>query len=160
MIYIYLTYQSFSCVWRRNWVWRDYKIRYQCSGEDGPCLILIHGFGANRLFSMSHLILWRGVIRYCIFNLFRCFYFIFHSDHWRKNIPHLAKSHRVFAIDLIGYGYSEKPNPRDIGITPFYTFETWGSQINDFCAQIVKDDAFFICNSIGGTSTSTYSYDE
>ncbi|KMZ59898.1 Hydrolase, alpha/beta fold family protein [Zostera marina] len=106
-------------VFTRNWVWRNYKIRYQCSGEDGPCLILIHGFGAN-------------------------------SDHWRKNIPHLAKSHRVFAIDLIGYGYSEKPNPRDIGITPFYTFETWGSQINDFCAQIVKDDAFFICNSIGG----------
>nr|KAJ0225894.1 hypothetical protein LSAT_V11C100027280 [Lactuca sativa] len=72
------------------------------------------------------------------------------SDHWRKNIPVLAESNRVFSIDLIGYGYSDKPNPRDLGDTPFYTFETWGSQINDFCTEIVKDQAFFICNSIGG----------
>ena len=32
----------------------------------------------------------------------------------------------------------------------FYTFETWASQINDFCTDVVKDQAFFICNSIGG----------
>lgn len=30
------------------WNWRGYSIRYQCSGDDGPALILIHGFGANR----------------------------------------------------------------------------------------------------------------
>uniref|UniRef100_A0A7N0THL0 AB hydrolase-1 domain-containing protein n=1 Tax=Kalanchoe fedtschenkoi TaxID=63787 RepID=A0A7N0THL0_KALFE len=72
------------------------------------------------------------------------------SEHWRKNIPALARSHRVYAIDLIGYGYSDKPNPREFGDTSFYTFETWASQINDFCSQVVKDGAFFICNSIGG----------
>lgn len=72
------------------------------------------------------------------------------SDHWRKNIPVLAKSHRVYSIDLIGYGYSDKPNPRDFGDQPFYTFETWGAQLNDFCTEVVKDQAFFICNSIGG----------
>ncbi|GJT25665.1 pheophytinase, chloroplastic [Tanacetum coccineum] len=72
------------------------------------------------------------------------------SDHWRKNIPVLAESHRVFSIDLIGYGYSDKPNPRELGDNPFYTFETWGSQLNDFCREVVKDEAFFICNSIGG----------
>nr|GFA33207.1 pheophytinase, chloroplastic isoform X2 [Tanacetum cinerariifolium] len=71
-------------------------------------------------------------------------------DHWRKNIPVLAESHRVFSIDLIGYGYSDKPNPRELGDSPFYTFETWGSQLNDFCREVVKDEAFFICNSIGG----------
>ncbi|KVI00255.1 Alpha/beta hydrolase fold-1 [Cynara cardunculus var. scolymus] len=38
------------------------------------------------------------------------------SDHWRKNIPVLAESHRVFSIDLIGYGYSDKPNPRLVGL--------------------------------------------
>ncbi|XP_058073793.1 uncharacterized protein LOC131222654 isoform X2 [Magnolia sinica] len=38
------------------------------------------------------------------------------SDHWRKNIPFLAKSHRVYSIDLIGYGYSDKPNPRVVGL--------------------------------------------
>ena len=34
------------------------------------------------------------------------------SDHWRKNIPVLGQSCRVFAIDLLGYGYSDKPDPR------------------------------------------------
>ncbi|XP_021816692.1 uncharacterized protein LOC110759001 isoform X2 [Prunus avium] len=72
------------------------------------------------------------------------------SDHWRKNIPVLAKSHRVYSIDLIGYGYSDKPNPRQFGESSFYTFETWGTQLNDFCIDVVKDEAFFICNSIGG----------
>ncbi|KAG8369553.1 hypothetical protein BUALT_Bualt14G0025400 [Buddleja alternifolia] len=72
------------------------------------------------------------------------------SDHWRKNLPVLAESHRVYAIDLIGYGYSDKPNPENLQLKSFYTFETWASQLNDFCTEIVKDDAFFVCNSIGG----------
>ncbi|KAJ4882438.1 alpha/beta-Hydrolases superfamily protein [Raphanus sativus] len=72
------------------------------------------------------------------------------SDHWRKNTPILGKSYRVYSIDLIGYGYSDKPNPREFGGKPFYTFETWGDQLNDFCLDVVKDEAFFICNSIGG----------
>ncbi|KAF0905887.1 hypothetical protein E2562_008915 [Oryza meyeriana var. granulata] len=71
------------------------------------------------------------------------------SDHWRKNIPVLAMNNRVYAIDLIGYGYSDKPNPRELGES-FYTFETWGEQLNTFCSEVVKSKAFFICNSIGG----------
>jgi pimeloyl-ACP methyl ester carboxylesterase len=77
------------------------------------------------------------------------------SDHWRKNIPALAKSHRVYSIDLIGYGYSDKPNPRQIGDEPFYTFDTWAAQLNEFCVDVVKDKAFFICNSIGGKFISS-----
>uniref|UniRef100_M0ZZX5 Hydrolase, alpha/beta fold family protein n=1 Tax=Solanum tuberosum TaxID=4113 RepID=M0ZZX5_SOLTU len=73
-----------------------------------------------------------------------------YSDHWRKNLPVLAQSHRVFSIDLIGYGYSDKPNPRELGVDNFYSFETWGSQLNDFCKDVIGDKAFFICNSIGG----------
>lgn len=34
------------------------------------------------------------------------------SDHWRKNTPVLGQSHRAFSIDLLGYGYSDKPDPR------------------------------------------------
>ncbi|XP_022153859.1 uncharacterized hydrolase YugF isoform X2 [Momordica charantia] len=102
----------------RIWKWKGYSIRYQCSGDDGPALVLIHGFGAN-------------------------------SDHWRKNISALAESHRVYALDLIGYGYSDKPNPDVVGES-FYTFETWAAQLNDFCVDVVQDEAFFICNSIGG----------
>ena len=79
------------------------------------------------------------------------------SDHWRKNISYLAKTSTVYSIDLIGYGYSEKPNPREFKVNSFYTFETWADQLNDFCVDVVKDEAFFICNSIGGNSHQYFS---
>ena len=34
------------------------------------------------------------------------------ADHWRRNMPALAEAgFRVYAIDLLGYGYSSKPPP-------------------------------------------------
>ena len=33
-------------------------------------------------------------------------------DHWRQNLPVLGESTRAFAIDLLGYGRSDKPDPR------------------------------------------------
>ncbi|NJN60183.1 MAG: alpha/beta fold hydrolase [Coleofasciculaceae cyanobacterium RL_1_1] len=68
------------------------------------------------------------------------------SGHWRKNIPTWARSFRVFAIDLIGFGTSHKPTP---GIGIDYTFETWGSLLADFCRDIIGEPAFFVANSIG-----------
>ena len=68
------------------------------------------------------------------------------SIHWRKNIPDLAKTCHVYAIDLIGYGKSDKPTPRQL---IDYTFETWGQQVLDFCEQVVGQPAFLIGNSIG-----------
>lgn len=68
------------------------------------------------------------------------------SDHWRKNLPELAQHHRVYAIDLIGFGRSVKPFP---GQPLSYTFETWGQQIADFCREIVGEPAFLVGNSIG-----------
>ncbi len=68
------------------------------------------------------------------------------SAHWRKNLPDLGQSHRVFAIDLLGFGLSDKPTP-DL---PFsYTFETWGQLVIDFCREVVGEAAFFVGNSIG-----------
>ena len=68
------------------------------------------------------------------------------SIHWRKNIPELAQTCQVYAIDLIGYGKSDKPLP---GKPIDYTFETWGQQVLDFCEQVVGRPAFLIGNSIG-----------
>ncbi len=68
------------------------------------------------------------------------------SIHWRKNIPDLAKTCRVYAIDLLGYGKSAKPTP---GSPLSYTFETWGQQVVDFCQQVVGSPAFLVGNSIG-----------
>ena len=56
----------------------------------------------------------------------------------------------MYSIDLVGYGYSDKPNPSQLGDSLFYTFEAWATQLNEFCKDVVKGKAFFICNSIGG----------
>ena len=66
--------------------------------------------------------------------------------HWRKNIPVLATQFRVYAIDLIGFGGSAKPQP---GTEIDYTFETWGQQIADFCREVVGTPVFLVGNSIG-----------
>ncbi|QLE54927.1 alpha/beta fold hydrolase [Nostoc sp. TCL26-01] len=68
------------------------------------------------------------------------------SWHWRKNISVLANNFRVYAIDLIGFGGSAKPEP-NTEIT--YTLETWGQQVADFCREIVREPAFLVGNSIG-----------
>lgn len=41
------------------------------------------------------------------------------SDHWRKNISELGQTCRAYAIDLLGYGYSDKPDPRSPPPLPF-----------------------------------------
>ncbi len=68
------------------------------------------------------------------------------SDHWRKNLPELALNHRVYAIDLIGFGHSAKPKPSE---EIEYCFETWAQQILDFCREVIGDATFLVGNSIG-----------
>ncbi|WP_013322040.1 alpha/beta fold hydrolase [Gloeothece verrucosa] len=79
----------------------------------GQPLLLIHGFGAS-------------------------------IGHWRKNIPVLAeKGYRVFALDLLGFGNSDKPVLN-------YTLELWQAQIRDFWAAHIQKPTVFVGNSIGG----------
>lgn len=68
------------------------------------------------------------------------------SDHWRKNISVLGETHRVYAIDLIGFGKSVKPPP---GEPVPYTFETWGQLVIDFCRDVIGAPTFLVGNSIG-----------
>jgi pimeloyl-ACP methyl ester carboxylesterase len=99
----------------QTWTWRGFPVCYQAEGQQGPAVVLIHGFGAS----------W---------------------GHWRKTIPDLAQTCRVYAIDLIGFGQSAKPTP---GQALDYTFETWGQQIADFCQEVVGGPAVLVGNSIG-----------
>uniref|UniRef100_UPI0025B2DEE1 alpha/beta fold hydrolase n=1 Tax=Trichocoleus desertorum TaxID=1481672 RepID=UPI0025B2DEE1 len=71
--------------------------------------------------------------------------------HWRKNIPALATTCRVYALDLIGFGASAKPKPGPLepGEQIEYTMETWGQQVADFCQEVVGGPAFLVGNSIG-----------
>ncbi|EFJ52272.1 hypothetical protein VOLCADRAFT_55777, partial [Volvox carteri f. nagariensis] len=72
------------------------------------------------------------------------------ADHWRKNTPSLGARHRAFAIDLLGYGFSDKPNPRSAPPNSLYCFDNWGEQLTDFIQQKVGEPAFVVCNSVGG----------
>jgi pimeloyl-ACP methyl ester carboxylesterase len=78
----------------------------------GRPLVLVHGFGAS-------------------------------IGHWRKNIPALAASgYQVFAIDLLGFGGSDKP-PLN------YTVDVWVELLKDFWTANIQEPAVFIGNSIG-----------
>ncbi|KAF4376394.1 hypothetical protein G4B88_000082 [Cannabis sativa] len=63
--------------------------------------------------------------------------------HWRRNIRTLAQNHTVYAIDLLGFGASDKPE----GFP--YTMETWAQLILDFLDEIVKKPTVLVGNSVG-----------
>lgn len=63
--------------------------------------------------------------------------------HWRYNIPELAKRHKVYAIDLLGFGWSDKAIIE-------YDALVWRDQVVDFLKDIVKERAVLVGNSLGG----------
>lgn len=78
----------------------------------GRPLVLIHGFGAS-------------------------------IGHWRKNISVLAAGgYRVFAVDLLGFGGSDKPSLD-------YTLELWQELLKDFFHAHIQEPTVFVGNSIG-----------
>lgn len=101
-----------------NWNWRGFNITYQRSGTTNT--------------DAPAIVLVHG--------------FGASWGHWRKNLPVLGQNYRCYAIDLIGFGGSAKPTPKE---RISYTFETWGQQVADFCREIVGSPAFLIGNSIG-----------
>jgi pimeloyl-ACP methyl ester carboxylesterase len=79
---------------------------------EGQPLLLLHGFGATHA-------------------------------HWRKNIPALAaQGYRVYAIDLLGFGASEKP-------ALDYSLELWQEIIHDFWQDQIQQPMVVVGNSIG-----------
>ena len=60
-----------------------------------------------------------------------------------------------YAIDLIGFGESSKPNSQisyemKNSKSFNYCFDNWSQQVNDFCQEIVKKPVLLVGNSIGG----------
>ncbi|KAM7529695.1 hypothetical protein LguiB_033105 [Lonicera macranthoides] len=63
--------------------------------------------------------------------------------HWRYNIPELAKRYKVYAVDLLGFGWSEKALVE-------YDALVWRDQVADFLKEIVKEPTILVGNSLGG----------
>lgn len=73
------------------------------------------------------------------------------ADHFRHTLSALGREGcRVWAVDLLGFGFSDKPDPRTRTPCSIYNFETWARQLRDFQAAFVGEPCFFICNSVGG----------
>nr|GMD05364.1 pheophytinase, chloroplastic [Ipomoea batatas] len=63
--------------------------------------------------------------------------------HWRRNIAVLAKDYTVYAIDLLGFGASDKPP----GYA--YSMEKWAMLILDFLSEVVQMPTVLVGNSVG-----------
>lgn len=104
---------------------QTYKINYRVEGEKGKSpILLVHGFGAN-------------------------------VNHFRYQFPALVDAgYRVYAMDLLGFGASEKPlNAAEVG----FSIEFFTQQILDFLSYIQTKDGYdraipwiLAGNSIGG----------
>jgi pimeloyl-ACP methyl ester carboxylesterase len=96
--------------------WKHGRVFYKASGPEhsGPPLVFIHGVGAGASSFM-----------------------------WRKNFDDLARDFRVYAIDLLGFGFSDKPAAAS------YSADLYVDLITDFIREVSGYPANIIASSLG-----------
>lgn len=87
------------------------------------------------------------------------------SAHWRHNLPALGEHFSTFAVDLLGFGCSDKPRSllkgeAESGEVVGYGFDLWAEQVADFAAWVLASASAdpstpapslqLVGNSIGG----------
>src|SRR5215213_8393621 len=95
----------------RRYRWKGWDLAYSVAGEGEP-LLLVHGVYAGAS-----------------------------SFEFRKNFRELSKSFRVYALDLLGCGLSERPERR-------YGPEDVASQVEDFVREEIGGQAHLIASSL------------
>ncbi|NJL82203.1 MAG: alpha/beta fold hydrolase [Chloroflexaceae bacterium] len=99
----------------RDWVWRGWQTRYTYLGPAaGP--------------DGAPLLLLHG--------------FGAAIEHWRQNLPVLGQTHRVYALDLLGFGGSRKAATN-------YSVGLWVDQVWDFWETFIGEPVVLVGNSIG-----------
>jgi pimeloyl-ACP methyl ester carboxylesterase len=101
---------------QRDWMWRGWRIRYTYIRPQQATA------------DLPPLILLHG--------------FGASIGHWRHNLSELAQHRPVYALDLLGFGASEK------AITT-YDVQLWRSQIYDFWRSLIRRPVVLVGNSIG-----------
>lgn len=69
------------------------------------------------------------------------------AGHFAKLIPYFTDHYRVYAIDLLGFGDSDKPSDANYGP------ELWADLICDFAKEFAREGAVLIGNSIGSLTS-------
>lgn len=102
---------------QRDWVWRGWRTRYTyIRSKQEP--------GTNAPVMMLH-----G--------------FGASIGHWRHNLPVLSDRHTVYALDMLGFGASQKAGGID------YKVSLWVDQVYDFWRTFVGVPMVLVGNSIG-----------
>ena len=96
---------------RRRYRWKGWDLAYSVAGEGEP-LLLVHGIYAGAS-----------------------------SFEFRKNFRELSKNFRVYALDLLGCGMSERPARR-------YGPEDVISQVEDFVREEIGGQAHLVASSL------------
>lgn len=105
--------QPFGC--QRDWVWRGWRIRYtylRSQAEQATPPVLLLHGFGSSL------------------------------NQWRSNLEPWQASHKVYALDLLGFGASEK------AAVPYST-DLWVAQVYDFWRTWIRQPLFLIGHSLG-----------
>ena len=94
-------------------LWRGHRIAYTRHGEGTPVL-LVHGIYAGAS-----------------------------SFEWRHTIPALAEQHSVFAVDLLGFGRSDRPSVS-------YTPGLYQALLGEVVARVVRESCGVVASSLSG----------
>lgn len=105
---------------QRDWVWRGWQIRYTFIRP------------VNHHQTATPLILLHG--------------FGASIGHWRHNLEVLGKHHTVYALDMLGFGGSEK-------VPANYSVNLWVEQLYDFWQTFIHHPVILIGNSLGSLVT-------
>src|SRR5438874_1693227 len=107
----------------RRYPWKYGDMFYEVKGaRDAKPLLLIHGFAPGAS-----------------------------SYEWRKNIDALAEQFRVYAIDLLGFGLSDRPNIE-------YGAETYADLVNDFVKEVINKPTIVVAHGLSGAYVISNAY--
>lgn len=99
----------------RRYPWKYGDVFYQIKGaREAKPLVLIHSFAPGAS-----------------------------SFEWRKNVDSLAEQFRVYAIDLLGFGLSDRP-------AIDYTAETYTDLLGDFLKEVIGQPALVVAHGLSG----------